>query len=97
MTTMKREFSTSDANPVVLYAKWDGDSPAAYPLLASGFGTLHVSTGMGVPAHNQQVINEADPNNVIITYNQSSSTIVPVAIKYIVVSGTTTTINVSSL
>lgn len=92
MTTMKTEYAAVDAQPVVLYTKTDSNSPAAYPLIASGFGTLHVSTGLGVPAHNQQVINEADPNNVIITYKLNGTT---VGTKTIVVSGTTTTITVT--
>jgi hypothetical protein len=89
---MKTEYSAVDAQPVVLYTKIDGASPAAYPLIASAFGTLHVSTGLGIPAHNQQIIDEADPNNVIITYKNDGDT---VATKTIVISGTTTTITVT--
>ncbi|RTK93048.1 hypothetical protein EKI60_06440 [Candidatus Saccharibacteria bacterium] len=43
MSTTKREFSTVDANPSVLYAKQDGDSPQAYPVLMSTTGSLFVT------------------------------------------------------
>ena len=92
MTTMKTEYSAVDANPVVLYTKKDADSPAAYPLLASAFGTLHVSTGLGTPAHDQQVIDETDPNNVVITYKKNGVT---VGTKTIVIAGSITTITVT--
>lgn len=48
--------------------------------------------GMSLPYHNSQVINEADPNNVVITYKLNGTT---VATKTIAISGTTTTITLS--
>jgi hypothetical protein len=48
--------------------------------------------GMLIPRHNQQVIDESDPNDVTITYKLDSTT---VATKEIVVSGTTTTITMT--
>ena len=39
----KREYSTSDANPSVLYAKRDGDSTEAYPITADEYGVLKIS------------------------------------------------------
>lgn len=53
---------------------------------------LPVTTdGFAIPVFDTEVINEADPNNVIITYKKSGVT---VATKTIVISGTTTTITV---
>ena len=48
--------------------------------------------GFQIPAYDSQVIDEADPNNVTITYSLNSNT---VATKLIAVSGTTTTITIT--
>lgn len=48
--------------------------------------------GMSLPYHNEQVIDEADPDNVTITYKLNGTT---VATKTIAVVGTTTTITLS--
>ncbi len=90
--TQKKEFSAIDAAPVVLYAKLTTDDVFAYPVIASTFGTLVISAGFAVPYHDQEIINEADPNNVIITYKRSGAS---VATKTIVISGSTTTITIT--
>ena len=43
MVITKKEYSASDAAPAVLYAKKDGDSQIAYPLLADSEGKLLVN------------------------------------------------------
>jgi len=48
--------------------------------------------GFQIPAHDKQVIDEADSDNVTITYSLNDIT---VATKLIAVSGTTTTITVT--
>ena len=92
MTTEKREHSTADSAPVVLYAKTDRDSITTYPILQDSVGKLLISNGLSTPSHDQQVIDEADPDNVIITYKLNGVT---VGTKTIAVSGTTTTITVA--
>lgn len=88
----KREFSAYDAHPFVLYAKKSGDATEAFPVIVSSQGSLLITQGLVLPVHDQQVIDEADPNNVTITYKLSGVT---VGTKTIVVSGTTTTISVT--
>ena len=88
----KKVFPALDAAPVVLYAKKDADSQLAYPLLATSTGMLMATQGLSIPDHDQQVIDEADPNNITITYKFGGAT---VAVKTIAVSGTTTTITMS--
>jgi hypothetical protein len=92
MTRVKRLYSASDVAPSALYAKRTIDEEQVYPVLVSELGGLLVTQGMSVPAHDQQVIDESDPNNVTITYKLSGSI---VATKTISVSGTTTTITVA--
>lgn len=89
---IKKVFSATDAQPIVLYAHRDADGKLAYPILVTSSGSLVVSTGMTIPDHDQQVIDEADPNNITITYKKSGAI---VATKTIAISGTTTTISVS--
>ena len=50
------------------------------------------TVGFSIPAYDKQVIDEADPDNVTITYSLNSVT---VATKLIAVSGTTTTITIT--
>lgn len=77
--------------PVQLYGH-DGTNPVR--LGADSAGNLYTvdRDGMILPRHDEQVIDEADPNNVTITYKLAG---VQVAVKTIAVSGTTTTITVS--
>lgn len=42
MADTKKVFSASDAAPIVLYAKRDGDSEKTYPLIASDEGYLRI-------------------------------------------------------
>lgn len=88
----KREFSTYDAAVAVIYGKKNADDTIAYPILLSPSAQISVTTGLAVPAHDQQIIDESDPNNVVITYKLSGAT---VATKTIAVSGTTTTITMT--
>jgi hypothetical protein len=88
MATQKKEYSASDAQPVVLYAKPDADGRMAEPITLSSFGGLLISQGMAIPLHDQRVIDEADPNNVTITYKKNGST---VGVRTIAIAGTTTT------
>jgi hypothetical protein len=88
----KKEFSAVDAAPAILYAKRDANSDQAYPILVSSDGALSVKGGFYVPLHNQQVIDESDSANVVITYKYDGVT---VATKTIATSGTTTTITVA--
>jgi hypothetical protein len=88
----KKEFSAVDSQPVILYAKRDSNSDKAYPVLISEEGSLSFKGGLYVPLHDQEIINEADPNNIVITYKLSGAT---VATKTIAVSGSTTTITVA--
>lgn len=46
MTTERKEFSSVDAAPAVLYAKRDADAREAYPLLADAFGNILVTAGL---------------------------------------------------
>ena len=92
MATQRREYSAVDAQQIVLYAKRDADANIAFPVIASSFGTLVMTLGLAIPLHDQQVIDESDPNNVTITYKLNSVT---VAVKSIVISGSTTTITVT--
>jgi hypothetical protein len=48
--------------------------------------------GMLIPEHDKQVVDEADPANVTITYSLDGTT---VATKSILVSGSTTTITLT--
>lgn len=63
-------------------------------ILTDAEGNLYVIDrhGMVIPRHDSQVVDEANPNNVTITYKLAGST---VATKTIVTSGTTTTITVT--
>jgi len=93
--TEKKVFSASDAAPVVLYAKRDGNSQLAHPIIGdtSGYLITSPSSGMIIPRHDEQVIDEsAAPALTTITYKLSNVT---VATKTIAVSGTTTTITLS--
>ncbi len=92
MANDKKVYSASDAQPVVLYAKQDASTEQAYPLIASASGGLLIHTGFAIPAHDQQVIDESNPNNIVITYKLNGSV---VATKTIQISGTTTTITVA--
>lgn len=83
MTNTKRTWSTEDAAPIVLHALRSRDSDVAYPL---------IDDGMKIPAHDQQVIDESDANNITITYKLDGVT---VATKTIVIDGTTTTITLT--
>lgn len=58
---------------------WDGNKPVRMPAVP-------------IPYHNQQVIDESNPADVVITYKLDGST---VATKHIVTNGTTTTSTVS--
>ena len=42
MPTEKKEYSASDAQPVVLYAKTDANGRMAYPVVANSLGQLNV-------------------------------------------------------
>lgn len=92
MTITKKEFSAIDSAPSIIYAKHDGDSDKAFPVIASTFGGLVVNNGMAVPPHDQQVIDESDPDNVTITYKLGGVT---KATKTISVVGNVTTITVA--
>lgn len=46
MATVRKEFSATDAHPVILYAKDDADSQLAAPLTASMF-----NPGLGIPTY----------------------------------------------
>lgn len=46
MTTQRKEFSATDAQPVILYGKTDRDSQFAYPLLSSPDGSLTTTSGI---------------------------------------------------
>ena len=61
------------------------------PTYGATEATLQKVAGFNIPKYDTQTINEADPNNVIITYSLLGVT---VATKTIVISGTTTTISV---
>ena len=43
MADTKKVYSRTDAQPVVLYAKQDGDKEQAYPIIANTSGNLEVS------------------------------------------------------
>ena len=88
----KKEFSALDAHPTILYAKRASDSDRAYPVLATSSGSLSISVWLTVPTHDQQVIDETDPNNIIITYKLLGAT---VGTKTIGISGAVTTITVA--
>jgi hypothetical protein len=86
-----REGTQLDTLPVQCYG-WDGTEPVKVFVSASGEVAVIDSGKMRVPYHNSQVIDESDPNNVIITYKLDGTT---VATKTIATSGTTTTITLS--
>jgi hypothetical protein len=92
MTITKREFAAIDAQPQVMYGKKDGNKVEAFPVLVGANGGLLVSQGSPIPFYDTQIIDESASPNVTITYKSSGST---VAIKTIVVSGSTTTITVT--
>lgn len=84
--------SRRDAKPVILHGKRVEDSELGYPILVTGKGAILITDGMTIPPHDERVINDSDPDNIIITYNLDS---VPVGTKTIVTSGSTTRIAMS--
>jgi hypothetical protein len=93
MPNEKKVFSSTDAAPVVLYAKTSPSSELAYPLTGDEDGNLNVVvSGKYIPRWNSQVIDTSDPNDIIITYKMNGTT---VATEEIVIVGTTTTITLS--
>lgn len=44
MTTQKKEYSSVDAGPIVLYGKKDADSQFAFPVLVDSAGRLLLSS-----------------------------------------------------
>ena len=62
------------------------------PTYSATEATLQKVAGFNIPKYDTQVINEADPNNVIITYKLLGVT---VATKLISVAGSITTISVT--
>lgn len=55
-------------------------------------GKLVVDQGFSIPIFDQQIIDESNPNNVVITYKNNGVT---VATKTIAVSGSVTTITMT--
>jgi hypothetical protein len=95
MANDKKVYSASDAQPAVLYAKRNEASELSYPILQTTDGALYIvdDTGMLIPKHDEQVIEESGaPATTTITYKLSSVT---VGVKTISVTGTTTTISIA--
>lgn len=47
----KREFSSVDASPNVMYGKRDGDDTQTFPVAITEGGALLISKGMNIPIH----------------------------------------------
>lgn len=90
----KKEWSGPDAQTIVIYGKRTDANDICYPIFANAAGALQVSdqTGMYVPYHDKQVIDESNPTYTTITLSYSSST---VAIKTIAVANSITTITLT--
>ena len=87
----KRTNWSPDIPAVVLYGKQTDTDSMSYPVTLGPNGELLVNNGLIVPIHNEQVIDETDPNDVIITYKLNSIT---VGTKRITVVGSITTITI---
>lgn len=72
------------------------DGSAKQRILTDEAGALYTvdQSGIRVPQHDKQVIDETDPNEVTITYSLNA---VDVAVKTISVSGSVTTITMNYL
>ena len=86
------EQSDIATKPSQMYA-WDGTKPVRIPGDASGNLYTIDSTGMLIPRHDEQVIDESGaPATTTITYKLATVT---KAVKTVGVSGTTTTITMT--
>lgn len=76
--TVKKEYSSVDAQPIVLNAKTDPNSQNAYPVLATSSGCLLISSGMDIPAYDSIIISYSSGNisNVYYYIGGTAGTIV---------------------
>jgi hypothetical protein len=90
----KVEWSSPDAQSIVLYGKRNDLTRDCYPIYVNAFGYLQVSDqyGMQIPAHDTQVIDESNPTYTTITFSYSGST---VGLKTIGIVGSVTTVNLT--
>ena len=77
MTTEKREHSTADSAPVVLYAKTDADSTAAFPLLASMF-----NPGFAIPQHTKIILSYSGSTLTGVVYYNGIPSVATLTLAY---------------
>jgi hypothetical protein len=77
MTITKKEFSASDAAPVILYAKQDGDSQIAHPITA---GMLN--PGLSLPAYDEIELGYTNGDLTGVVYKLNGSTVSTLTLSY---------------
>ena len=83
MTDARKVYSSTDAQPIVLFAKTDVDSQQAYPVTAAMF-----NPGLSLPPFDSFVLGYTSTNLTSVTYTSSGSTVAIIVLNY---SGTTLT------
>jgi hypothetical protein len=85
MANEKKVYSSTDGQPVVLYAKTDAADDKAYPVLATSTGVLISGSGIGIPAYDfvSMVISPSDTETYTFkTGGSDGSTVATVIIVY---------------
>lgn len=77
MALSKKEYSSVDAQPIVLYALTSAGSQVAIPVLVTSNGTLAISSGFDIPIHDFISLSpESLPTTIVYKVGGSSGTTV---------------------
>lgn len=71
---MKQEYSSTDAQPVVLYAPTSSGSSFSSPLQATSNGALMISSGLNIPSFDY--VDFTNLNNILIMSGGSGGIVV---------------------
>ena len=77
MTTQKREYASSDAAPVILYAKTDVDATNAYPITAAMF-----NSGFAIPEYDEIELSYTVSDLTGVVYKLGGVTLATLALTY---------------
>jgi hypothetical protein len=71
---MKKEFSSSDASPQVLYARTNPNSDNVVPIIVTTGGALQINSGLNIP--NFDYVDFTNLSNILFKSGGASGTVV---------------------
>ena len=80
--TKRREYKTTDAQPVVLYAKTDTESEHAYPVILGTDGVLKITQSFGIPEYDEINMDYSGEDITKVVYTLSGVTQATLTLSY---------------